>query len=119
MLLNVKFLKNIYFRSRDRFLESSQQIEALVERFSRETNLSDSPPTANIVGKIPLAYGKPSEIKIFGILFLRLLASTFSCGMTGLKTMFLRIFVLPTLLSILWLFYSNVGVIYLLNSNAI
>lgn len=39
--------------------------------------------------------------------------------MTGLKTMFLRIFVLPTLLSILWLFYSNVGVIYSLNSNAI
>ena len=92
-------------------MESSQQIEALVERFSRETNLSDSPPAAGIVGKIALAYGKPSEIKVFGILFLRLLASTFSCGMSGVKTIFLRVFALPALLSILWLFYSNVGVI--------
>ncbi|KAG5671621.1 hypothetical protein PVAND_001814 [Polypedilum vanderplanki] len=100
---------NDSFPSRDRFLESSQQIEALVERFSREANLSDSPPAAGIVGKIPLAYGKPSEIKVFGILYLRLLASTFSCGGTGLKTLFLRILALPTFLSLLWIFYNNIG----------
>lgn len=98
------------FRSRDRFLESSQQIEALVERFSRETNISDGPPNAGVVGKIPLAYGKPGEFKVWGLLYLRLLASTFSCGLSGLKTLFLRIFALPLALSVLWLFYSQVGV---------
>ena len=99
----------LYFsRSRDRFLESSQQIEALVERFSRETNISDGPPNAGVVGKIPLAYGKPGEFNVFGTLFLRLLASTFSCGLSGLKTLFLRIFALPIALSILWLTYSQV-----------
>lgn len=72
--------------------------------------MSDGPPAANIVGKIPLAYGKPSEIKVFGILYLRLLASTFSCGMTGLKTLFLRILALPALLAILWIFYNDIGV---------
>lgn len=103
-------LQSFNFRSRDRFLESSQQIEALVERFSRETNISDGPPNAGVVGKIPLAYGKPGEFKVWGILFIRLLASTFSCGLSGLKTLFLRIFALPVALSVLWLFYSQVGV---------
>jgi ATP-binding cassette, subfamily G (WHITE), member 5 (sterolin 1) len=91
-------------------LESSQQIEALVERFARETNISDGPPNSGVVGKIPLAYGKPSELKVWGILFIRMLASTFSCGLSGLKTIFLRIFAMPVALSILWLFYSQVGV---------
>lgn len=91
-------------------MESSQQIEALVERFSRETNISDGPPNAGVVGKIPLAYGKPGEFKVWGILYIRLLASTFSCGLSGLKTLFLRVFALPLSLSILWLFYSQVGV---------
>lgn len=98
------------FRSRDRFLESSQQIEALVERFSRETNISDGPPNAGVVGKIPLAYGKPGELKVWAILYVRLLASTFSCGLTGLKTLSLRVFAIPVALSILWLLYSQVGV---------
>lgn len=106
---NNLFTKSIH-RSRDRFLESSQQIEALVERFSRETDITDSPPNAGVVGKIPLAYGKPSELKVWGILYVRLLASCFSCGLSGLKTLFLRIFALPAALSILWLFYSQVGV---------
>jgi ATP-binding cassette, subfamily G (WHITE), member 5 (sterolin 1) len=97
-------------RSRDRFLESSQQIEALVERFSRETNISDGPPNAGVVGKIPLAYGKPSEWKVWGLLYIRMLASTFSCGLSGLKTLFMRVFTLPLTLSMLWLFYSHVGV---------
>jgi ATP-binding cassette, subfamily G (WHITE), member 5 (sterolin 1) len=111
--LSLKFTTKffqLFSRSRDRFLESSQQIEALVERFSRETNISDGPPNSGVVGKIPLAYGKPSEFKVWGILFIRMLASTFSCGLSGLKTIFLRIFAMPVALSILWLFYSQVGV---------
>lgn len=109
--MKVLFILSCIFRSRDRFLESSQQIEALVERFSRETNISDGPPNTGVVGKIPLAYGKPSELRVWGILFIRMLASTFSCGLSGLKTLFLRIFAMPVALSILWLFYSQVGVI--------
>lgn len=57
-------------RSRDRFLESSQQIEALVQRFGRETMLPDSPMNPNGVGKIPLSYGKPGECTVFGVLYL-------------------------------------------------
>ncbi|CAO1427804.1 unnamed protein product [Diamesa hyperborea] len=102
-------LSTVDRRSRDRFLESSQQIEALVERFSRETNLSDGPPNSGVVGKIPLAYGKPGELKVWGTLYLRLLASTFSCGGTGFKTLFLRLFTLPLALSMLWLYYSQLG----------
>lgn len=87
-----------------------------MERFSRETNISDGPPNSGVVGKIPLAYGKPSELSCWGILYVRLLASTFSCGLSGLKTLFLRIFALPVLLSILWLFYSQVGVSFQLQN---
>lgn len=57
-------------RSRDRFLESSQQIEALVERFSRETPMSDAPLNAMGSGKVPLAYGKPGELKVWIMLYL-------------------------------------------------
>lgn len=56
-------------RSRDRFVESSQQIEALVQRFARETPLPDVPLTMGS-GKVPLSYGKPSEIKVWGMLYL-------------------------------------------------
>lgn len=71
LTLKTKFL--FFFglnRSRDRFLESSQQIEALVERFSRETPVPEAPLNSIGTGKIPLAYGKPSEIKVWGLLYL-------------------------------------------------
>lgn len=58
------------FRSRDRFLESSQQIEALVDRFAREIPLPESPMNPMGSGKVPLAYGKPGELKVLGILYL-------------------------------------------------
>lgn len=38
----------------------------------------------------------------------KLLASTFSCGHAGLKTLFLRLFALPLTMSMMWIFYSNV-----------
>ncbi|TMW40664.1 hypothetical protein DOY81_014256 [Sarcophaga bullata] len=93
----------------DRFLESSQQIEALVERFSRETTISDGPLNNMGSGKVPLAYGKPGELKVWVMLYLKLLASTFSCGMAGMKSLFLRLFVLPIAMALMWLFYTNIG----------
>ncbi|XP_002032588.2 ATP-binding cassette sub-family G member 5 [Drosophila sechellia] len=102
-------LSTVDRRSRDRFLESSQQIEALVERFSRETPISDAPLNNMGSGKVPLAYGKPGELKVWVMLYLKLLASTFSCGLVGMKTLFLRLLLLPLALSILWAFYTDVG----------
>ncbi|KAH8326162.1 hypothetical protein KR067_002648 [Drosophila pandora] len=102
-------LSTVDRRSRDRFLESSQQIEALVERFSRETPISDAPINNMGSGKVPLAYGKPGELKVWVMLYLKLLASTFSCGLVGMKTLFLRLLLLPLAMSMLWAFYLNVG----------
>ncbi|EAT36667.1 AAEL011269-PA [Aedes aegypti] len=95
--------------SRDRFLESSQQIEALVERFARESPIPEAPINPIGSGKIPLAYGKPGELKVWGILYLRLLAATFSCGYAGMKAMFLRLLALPMIMGLMWLFYSEAG----------
>lgn len=60
-------------------------------------------------GKVPLSYGKPGEIKVWGMLYLKLLAATFSCSHSGLKNLFLRLFALPLAMSLMWIFYSNVG----------
>lgn len=102
-------LSTVDRRSRDRFLESSQQIEALVERFSRETPLSDAPLNSLGSGKVPLAYGKPGELRVWLMLYLKLLASTFSCGVAGMHALFLRLFLLSLAMSTLWLFYWNIG----------
>lgn len=63
-------LSTVDRRSRDRFLESSQQIEALVDRFARELPLPESPMNPLGSGKVPLAYGKPGELKVWGVLYL-------------------------------------------------
>lgn len=50
------------------------------------------------------------QIFILSLCFRKLLASTFSCGVVGMKTLFLRLLLLPIAMSILWAFYANVGV---------
>lgn len=60
----------VFCRSRDRFLESSQQIEALVQRFARETPMPDMPMNPIGSGKVPLSYGKPGEVRVWGMLYL-------------------------------------------------
>ncbi|XP_058119502.1 ATP-binding cassette sub-family G member 5 [Anopheles ziemanni] len=102
-------LSTVDRRSRDRFLESSQQIEALVERFARETPIPEAPINPIGSGKIPLAYGKPGELKVWGVLYLRLLAATFSCGYAGMKALFLRLLALPATMGLLWMLYSQTG----------
>lgn len=39
----------------------------------------------------------------------KLLAATFSCSHAGMKALFLRLFALPLAMSLMWIFYSNVG----------
>lgn len=39
----------------------------------------------------------------------KLLAATFSCSHAGMKALFLRLFAMPLAMSIMWIFYSNVG----------
>lgn len=39
----------------------------------------------------------------------KLLAATFSCSHAGLKALFLRLLALPAAMSLMWIFYSNVG----------
>lgn len=39
-----------------------------------------------------------------------MLAVNFSCGATGLKSLFLRLFALPLAICSMWIFYSNAGV---------
>lgn len=51
-------------------MESSQQIEALVQRFARETPLPDVAMNPMGSGKVPLSYGKPGEVKVWGMLYL-------------------------------------------------
>lgn len=62
-------LSTVDRRSRDRFLESSQQIEALVQRFAREMIAPESPINASGMGKIPQAYGKPGECSVWAVLY--------------------------------------------------
>ncbi|KAG4069890.1 hypothetical protein HA402_009597 [Bradysia odoriphaga] len=102
-------LSTVDRRSRDRFLESSQQIEALVQRFARESPLNDGPIMANGFGKLPLSYAKPGVFNVWGLLFLKMLAVNFSCGSTGLKSLFLRLLALPLAIGSMWIFYSNIG----------
>lgn len=64
------YTRSVSYRSRDRFLESSQQIEALVQRFARETPMPDMPMNPIGSGKVPLSYGKPGEIRVWGMLYL-------------------------------------------------
>lgn len=68
-------LSTVDRRSRDRFLESSQQIEALVQRFGREMSVPESPMNgggggaASGMGKVPVAYGKPGECAVWAVLY--------------------------------------------------
>lgn len=60
-------------------------------------------------GKVPLSYGKPGELKVWGILYLRILAANFSCGWSGLKNLMLRLFILPIAMALMWILYSKAG----------
>lgn len=39
-----------------------------------------------------------------------MLASTFSCCKPGIKSIFIRLFMLPICMALMWIFYNNIGV---------
>lgn len=57
-----------------------------------------------------LAYVPTTKMGLSTIRYFRkLLAATFSCSHAGMKALFLRLFALPVAMSLMWVFYSNVG----------
>lgn len=105
-------LSTVDRRSRERFIESNHQIAALVEKFKMEGQAvmqSNSAENSRIINpnKIQLNYGKPNEVKVVWLLYVRMLVSIFNLKKSGMKQVFLRLFTIPIYFFILWLFYNN------------
>jgi len=108
-------LSTVDRRSRERFIESNNQISALVEKFKVEGG-----PYRKYTGpavelehleqhqKIPLtAYGRPGFLTVFTQLVHRSWATLNIFRWDGLKTVFLKLFLLPCFYFILWIFYED------------
>ena len=103
-------LSTVDRRSRDRFIDSNNQIAALVERFKVEggpfrkyTGPIDSDSADH---KVPLfTYGRPGVFSIMFTLFSRALMLLSPFNKAGLLEMFLRLFLLPAYFFLLWNFY--------------
>ncbi|KAL5274652.1 ABCG5 family protein [Megaselia abdita] len=100
-------LSTVDRRSRDRFVESSQQIDALIERFSREPVMSEINLPPKNVAKYPISYGKPTELKVWFMILMQMMLSIFSCGTTGIKFLCVRLFMLPLIFAIYFPFFFN------------
>ncbi|XP_077287878.1 ATP-binding cassette sub-family G member 5 [Arctopsyche grandis] len=105
-------LSTVDRRSRERFIESNHQIAALVEKFKMEGHAiiqssSNEPHRMMNPNKMQLSYGKPSELRVVWLLYIRMLASIFSFKQSGMKQIFLRLFTMPIYFFILWLFYND------------
>lgn len=101
-------------RTRERFIESSNQIAALVDKFRTEGaryrkygTAGPEPLDQNEAQyKLPLtAYGQPSGWQVFRNLTGRAFASLFNCNNTALERLSLRVMVLPLFFTLLFLFY--------------
>lgn len=106
-------------RSRERFIESSSQIQTLVEKFRNDgARYRKAGPPSELGGgnhvmadaaapyKLPLtAYGQPSCWQTFWAIYGRLWASTFNCNGRALGQLALRLAFMPVLFAVLLLFY--------------
>ncbi|KAF4523910.1 hypothetical protein B566_EDAN013623 [Ephemera danica] len=116
-------LSTVDRRSRDRFLESTQQIAALVEKFKMEggpfsqDSVTTSPGvitagdhvTASRGHKLPLcALGRPGTLRVTWALLMRQAAATFNLRRAGLASVALRIAMLPFVSALLLLVFSDV-----------
>lgn len=110
-------LSTVDRRSRERFLESNNQITALVEKFKieggiyRKGSLShhglDHSTVLGHGNKVPLLQGKISSFQVGWLLYMRLLSATFSFRQNGLKQLFLRLFLVPLFFLLIWVFYRE------------
>lgn len=107
-------LSTVDRRTRERFIESSTQISALVEKFKIEGSNYRKyyPPVSEIVDpkdtryKLPLtAYGRPSSWQVFSTLLSRRFCIFFNCNRRSLQESFLRLMLLPMFFTLLFLFY--------------
>ncbi|CAN8003709.1 unnamed protein product [Ixodes hexagonus] len=101
-------------RSRERFIDSSSQIQTLVEKFRTDGGRyrKGGPPsemgnmTETSQYKLPLtAYGQPSCWQTFWALYGRLWASSFNCNGRAMGQLALRVVLMPVLFALLLLFY--------------
>lgn len=102
-------LSTVDRRSRDRFIESSAQIAALVDKFKVEGHEYRKylpAPNANGNGHIPApasipltAYGRASSVSIFFALIARQLSSIMT-----VKNLFRRVLLLPMFFALLYIF---------------
>ncbi|XP_037093116.1 ATP-binding cassette sub-family G member 5-like [Pollicipes pollicipes] len=104
-------LSTVDRRSRERFIESNNQIAALVERFRAEGGpyRKHAPPDIEpdtMQLKVPLsAYGRAPLLAVMWSLIWRTCDSIFNFRRSGLKLLGLKLFLLPIFFFILWNFY--------------
>ncbi|KAK4297641.1 hypothetical protein Pmani_029960 [Petrolisthes manimaculis] len=104
-------LSTVDRRSRERFIDSNNQIAALVEKFKLEggpyRKYSGPPPDVEqLEHKVPLsAYGRPGIISTIFALLGRAFTMMSPCSGVGLQQLFFRLFLLPTYFFLLWNFY--------------
>ncbi|KAG7165809.1 ATP-binding cassette sub-family G member 5-like [Homarus americanus] len=104
-------LSTVDRRSRERFIDSNNQIAALVEKFKVEggpyRKYSGGPPDLDqLEHKVPLsAYGRPGIFSTMLALLLRAFTMMSPCSYVGLQQLFFRLFLLPAFFFLLWNFY--------------
>uniref|UniRef100_A0A2P2I991 ATP-binding cassette sub-family G member 5-like n=3 Tax=Hirondellea gigas TaxID=1518452 RepID=A0A2P2I991_9CRUS len=104
-------LSTVDRRSRDRFIDSNNQIAALVERFKVEGGpfrKYSGPVEADSAAehKVPLfSYGRPGVISVIWTLFCRSYSLLLPSNRAGLQEFFLRMLLLPCYFFLLWNFY--------------
>ncbi|XP_022650222.1 ATP-binding cassette sub-family G member 5-like [Varroa jacobsoni] len=108
-------LSTVDRRTRERFLESSSQIQSLVEKFRIEGAryrkiasgaISDATPPPPSDYKLPLtAYGQPSSVQVFAALYGRFMASSFNFNWRAIRDLGFRTLVLPAFFAFMLCFF--------------
>ena len=106
-------LSTVDRRSRERFIESNNQISALVEKFKVEGGpyRKYAGPNINMDNmenhqKIPLtAYGRPGFLTVLMYLIQRSWTQLNLFRWEGFKTLFLKLLLMPSFFFLLWIFY--------------
>ena len=118
--LDIPFLPSVCLstvdrRSRERFIESNNQISALVEKFKVEGGpyRKYAGPNINMENmenhqKIPLtAYGRPGFLTVLMYLIQRSWTQLNLFRWEGFKTLFLKLLLMPSFFFLLWIFYFD------------
>jgi len=108
-------LSTVDRRSRERFIESNNQISTLVEKFKLEGGpyRKYAGPVVDMENmenhqKIPLtAYGRPGFMTVLGNLVIRSWSQLNLFRWEGFKTLFLKLLLMPSFFFLLWIFYYH------------